>query len=176
MLRLDACSAALKRTPRVAMANIQCMPQCSLTANSRCSMHSHLPASLNLRTCYARRPTQARPRQGRALPTVAARCNMQRSQQLTTSPHSTQSCKGVSTPSASVLLTTLAVPLPSMADEAAKVDNAALEAAQQYSTVTFGGSFGQWDPVIAVFFYLVVGSLTVLTLGVSMPKGSTCNH
>lgn len=63
-----------------------------------------------------------------------------------------------------------------MADEAAKVDNAALEAAQQYSTVTFGGSFGQWDPVIAVFFYLVVGSLTVLTLGVSMPKGSTCNH
>lgn len=129
-------------------------------------MHSHLPASLNLRTCYARRPTQARPRQGRALPTVAARCNMQRSQQLTTSPHSTQSCKGLSTPSASVLLTTLAAPLPSMADEAAKVDNAALEAAQQYSTVTFGGSFGQWDPVIAVFFYLVVGSLTVLTLGV----------
>ena len=98
---------------------------------------------------------------------MIARCNMQRSQELPTSPPPIQTYKRRSIPNTSVLLTTLATPLPSLADEAAKADNAALEAAQQYSTVTFGGSFGQWDPVIAVFFYLVVGSLTVLTLGVS---------
>lgn len=34
-------------------------------------------------------------------------------------------------------------------------------------TVTFGGSFGQYDPIIAVFFYAVVAALLVLTLGVS---------
>lgn len=33
-------------------------------------------------------------------------------------------------------------------------------------TVTFGGSFGQYDPIIAVFFYAVVAALLVLTLGV----------
>ena len=34
-------------------------------------------------------------------------------------------------------------------------------------TVTFGGSFGQYDPIIAVSFYAVVVALLVLTLGVS---------
>lgn len=34
-------------------------------------------------------------------------------------------------------------------------------------TVTFGGSFGQYDPIIAVSFYAVVAALLVLTLGVS---------
>lgn len=34
-------------------------------------------------------------------------------------------------------------------------------------TVTFGRSFGQYDPIIAVSFYAVVAALLVLTLGVS---------
>ena len=34
-------------------------------------------------------------------------------------------------------------------------------------TVTFGGSFGQYDPIIAVSFYAVVAALLILTLGVS---------
>ena len=50
-------------------------------------------------------------------------------------------------------------------DAAASTASAAAEL--QGPTVTFGGSFGQYDPIIAVFFYAVIAALLVLTLGVS---------
>ena len=47
-------------------------------------------------------------------------------------------------------------------------------------TVTFGGSFGQYDPIIAIFFYAVVAALLVLTLGVGHvslhARIHTCMH
>ena len=43
---------------------------------------------------------------------------------------------------------------------------AAKATADLQPTVTFGGGFGQYDPIIAFFFYAVIATLTVLTLGV----------
>ena len=72
-----------------------------------------------------------------------------------------------------VVASLLAVSGPSRAGE---VSEAAADAATATTaaatndigpTVTFGGSFGQYDPIIAVFFYAVVAALLVLTLGVS---------
>ncbi len=60
---------------------------------------------------------------------------------------------------------------PSRADEVTEAATDAAAAASKATadlppTVTFGGSFGQYDPIIAVFFYAVVAALLVLTLGV----------
>ncbi|KAL0032229.1 hypothetical protein WJX77_012122 [Trebouxia sp. C0004] len=61
---------------------------------------------------------------------------------------------------------------PSRADEVAEAATDAAAAATKAAadlppTVTFGGSFGQYDPIIAVFFYAVVAALLVLTFGVT---------
>ena len=71
-------------------------------------------------------------------------------------------------------LTPLAISQPSLASEAADAAKdataAAASAASDFTstqpTVTFGQSFGSYDPVIGVFFYLVIAALSVLTLGV----------
>jgi len=63
-------------------------------------------------------------------------------------------------------------PTASRADEVTKAAADAAQAAAEATadlppTVTFGGSFGQYDPIIAFFFYAVIATLTVLTLGVA---------
>ena len=69
----------------------------------------------------------------------------------------------------------LAISQSSLANEATDtakdVTTAAASAASDFTssqpTITFGQSFGSYDPVIGVFFYLVIAALSVLTLGVS---------
>lgn len=69
----------------------------------------------------------------------------------------------------------LAISQASLANEATDtakgVTTAAASAASDVTssqpTVTFGQSFGSYDPVIGVFFYLVIAALSVLTLGVT---------
>ena len=68
-------------------------------------------------------------------------------------------------------------PTAARADELTAAAGNAAQAASQAApdlppTVTFGGSFGQYDPIIAVFFYAVIAALTVLTLGVSKSGGT----
>ena len=64
-------------------------------------------------------------------------------------------------------------PTASRADEVTTAAGDAAQAAANATsdmppTVTFGGSFGQYDPIIAFFFYAVIATLTVLTLGVCL--------
>ncbi len=70
---------------------------------------------------------------------------------------------------------------PSRADEVTEAATDVAAAATKATadlppTVTFGGSFGQYDPIIAVFFYAVVAALLVLTLGVGHVSLDTCMH
>ena len=70
---------------------------------------------------------------------------------------------------------------PSRADEVTEAATDVVAAATKATadvppTVTFGGSFGQYDPIIAVFFYAVVAALLVLTLGVSHVCLLACMH
>ena len=70
-----------------------------------------------------------------------------------------------------VLSSLLANPRAATADEVTTAAGDAAQAATKATadlppTVTFGGSFGQYDPIIAFFFYAVIAALTVLTLGV----------
>ena len=153
------------------MSALQCMPQPGSRRQCWCNAQCRLPG-LRSQARFPFTPARAQPHCCRTIGANAALRNLQCAQQPATGSISVTSGSRLAIPSVGTLLT-LATPLPSIADEAAKADDAALEAAQQYSTVTFGGSFGQWDPVIAVFFYLVVGSLTVLTLGVSL-KSESC--
>lgn len=153
------------------MSALQCMPQPGSRRQCWCNAQCRLPG-LRSQARFPFTPARAQPHCCRTIGANAALRNLQCAQQPATGSISVVSGSRLAIPSVSTLLTVLAAPLPSIADEA-KADDAALEAAQQYSTVTFGGSFGQWDPVIAVFFYLVVGSLTVLTLGVSL-KPESC--
>ena len=51
-------------------------------------------------------------------------------------------------------------------DAASAAASSATELSPDVPTVTFGGSFNQYDPVIAFFFYAVVATLAVLTIGV----------
>lgn len=86
-------------------------------------------------------------------------------------PHDIDPAKQKLWPTLGVLSTTLASPRAASADEvttaAGDVAQAATKAtADLPPTVTFGGSFGQYDPIIAFFFYAVIAALTVLTLGV----------
>ena len=67
---------------------------------------------------------------------------------------------------------------PSRADEVTEAATDVAAAATKATadlppTVTFGGSFGQYDPIIAIFFYAVVAALLVLTLGVGQ---LACTH
>lgn len=154
------------------MSALQRMPQPGSRRQCWCNAQCRLPG-LRSQARFPFTPARAQPHCCRTIGANAALRNLQCAQQPATSSIPATSGSRLAIPSVSTLLTVLATPLPSIADEAAKADDAALEAAQQYSTVTFGGSFGQWDPVIAIFFYLVVGSLTVLTLGVSL-KSESC--
>lgn len=149
------------------MATLQCIPESTLRPQCCCNARLRSPATRKLHRRSAYTASHSRRCSSQAVRTVLAHCQVQHARLQKTSCPPSDVCKRLATPSVSMLLTALATPLPSIADEATKADDAALESAQQYATVTFGGSFGQWDPVIAVFFYLVVGSLTVLTLGVS---------
>ena len=68
---------------------------------------------------------------------------------------------------------------PSRADEVTEAATDVAAAATKATadlppTVTFGGSFGQYDPIIAVFFYAVVAALLVLTLGVGHVSLHAC--
>ncbi len=74
---------------------------------------------------------------------------------------------------------------PSRADEVTEAATDVAAAATKATadlppTVTFGGSFGQYDPIIAIFFYAVVAALLVLTLGVGHvslhARIHTCMH
>ena len=74
-------------------------------------------------------------------------------------------------PSLGVLSPLVINPTASRADEVTIAAGDAAQAAAKATadlppTVTFGGSFGQYDPIIAFFFYAVIATLTVLTLGV----------
>ena len=74
-------------------------------------------------------------------------------------------------PSLGVLSPLVINPTASRADEVTTAAGDAAQAAAKATadlppTVTFGGSFGQYDPIIAFFFYAVIATLTVLTLGV----------
>ena len=53
-------------------------------------------------------------------------------------------------------------------DAASAAASAASDLPADLPTVTFGGSFNQYDPVVAFFFYATVATLAVLTLGVSL--------
>lgn len=75
-------------------------------------------------------------------------------------------------PSVGVLSPLVSNPTAARADEVTTAAGGAAQAAAEAAadlapTVTFGGSFGQYDPIIAFFFYAVIATLTVLTLGVS---------
>lgn len=68
---------------------------------------------------------------------------------------------------------------PSRADEVTEAATDVAAAATKATadlppTVTFGGSFGQYDPIIAFFFYAVVAVLLVLTLGVGHVSLHAC--
>ena len=74
-------------------------------------------------------------------------------------------------PSLGVLSPLAIHPTASRADEVTTAAGDAAQAAAKATadlppTVTFGGSFGQYDPIVAFFFYAVIATLTVLTLGV----------
>lgn len=75
-------------------------------------------------------------------------------------------------PSMGVLSPLIVNPNVSRADEVTMATGGVAQAAANATadlppTVTFGGSFGQYDPIIAFFFYAVIATLTVLTFGVS---------
>lgn len=75
-------------------------------------------------------------------------------------------------PSVGVLSPLVSNPTAARADEVTTAAGGAAQAAAEAAadlapTVTFGGSFGQYDPIIAFFFYAVIATLTVLTLGVA---------
>lgn len=76
-------------------------------------------------------------------------------------------------PKLGVISSLLINPTASRADEVTTAAGDAAQAAANATsdmppTVTFGGSFGQYDPIIAFFFYAVIATLTVLTLGVCL--------
>lgn len=76
-------------------------------------------------------------------------------------------------PKVGVISSLLVNPTASSADEVTTAAGDAAQAAASAApdmppTVTFGGSFGQYDPIIAFFFYAVIATLTVLTLGVCL--------
>lgn len=149
------------------MANFQCVSGKSVRPRCWCNAAISTSASLKLQKRSACISSLQQPCSGRAVHGPAGFRAAHLAKPQLHSPQPSDTCQRL-VPSTSLLVATVASPLPSIADEVTKADDAALEAAQQYSTVTFGGSFGQWDPVIAVFFYLVVGSLTILTLGVKL--------
>ncbi|KAL3161556.1 hypothetical protein ABBQ32_010423 [Trebouxia sp. C0010 RCD-2024] len=75
-------------------------------------------------------------------------------------------------PSMGVLSPLIVNPNVSRADEVTMATGGVAQAAANATadlppTVTFGGSFGQYDPIIAFFFYAVIATLTVLTFGVA---------
>ena len=74
-------------------------------------------------------------------------------------------------PSLGVMSPLVINPTAVRADEVTTAAGDAAQAAAKATadlppTVTFGGSFGQYDPIVAFFFYAVIATLTVLTLGV----------
>lgn len=76
-------------------------------------------------------------------------------------------------PKMGVVSALLVSPTASRADEVTTAAGDAAQAAANATsdmppTVTFGGSFGQYDPIIAFFFYAVIATLTILTLGVCL--------
>lgn len=81
-------------------------------------------------------------------------------------PSQLASSVSLAVPAVSTLVTAITAPAAAWAGETPSATAAADQAVQDLPTVTFGGSLGQWDPVIGVTFYLVVGALTILTLGV----------
>ena len=160
---------------------------CAKEARSAvCSLHSMLNLVTNsMQEAYRPCMTLA-PRQPTRAPQRVFRCNFScASRRMRQCRPRTCCCRGQHGntreelqgvkqklwPSLGVLSPLIVNPTASRADEvttaAGDVAQAAAKAtADLPPTVTFGGSFGQYDPIIAFFFYAVIATLTVLTLGV----------
>ena len=113
-------------------------------------------------TCTSRQKRQCRHR--------ICRCRGQHGS-IQHQPEELQGVKQKLWPSLGVMSPLLISPTASRADEVTTAAGDAAQAAAKATadlppTVTFGGSFGQYDPIIAFFFYAVIATLTVLTLGV----------